>query len=70
MPKSDGGDFAELPSTLARSPKKAQATYEKTLEAAEHEYGGDEARAHRVAWGAVKHGFEKVGDRWEPKKFE
>jgi cation transport regulator ChaB len=68
MPKkSDDGDFAPLPSTLERSPKKAQDTYELTLESAENEYGGDEARAHRVAWGAVKHSFEKVADHWEPK---
>ena len=24
-------------------------------------------RAHRVAWGTVKNGFEKVGGLWEPK---
>jgi cation transport regulator ChaB len=57
----------ELPSTLKRSPKKAQRTYEKTLESAEETYDGDEARAHRTAFAAVKHSFEKVGDHWEPK---
>lgn len=68
MPKKDANaPFAPLPSTLERSPKKAQDTYEKTLENAENEYGGDEERAHRVAWGAVKNSFEKVGDRWEAK---
>ena len=56
----------KLPSTLRKSPKKAQDTYEKTLEHAEQEYG-DEQRAHRTAWSAVKNSFEKVGDRWEPK---
>jgi len=65
--KGKNGEFAPLPSTLERSPKKAQDTYEKTLEHAEDEYDGDEARAHRVAWSAVKHSFEKVGDHWEPK---
>jgi cation transport regulator ChaB len=65
--KGDSGEFAPLPSTLKRSPKKAQDTYEETLENAENEYGGDEERAHRVAWGAVKHSFEKRGDHWEPK---
>ena len=65
--KGKKGEYAELPSTLERSPKKAQDTYEKTLESAEQEYGGDEGRAHRVAWAAVKHSFEKVGDHWEPK---
>lgn len=68
MPKNDSdAEFAPLPSTLERSPKKAQDTYEKTLENAEREYARDEARAHRVAWSAVKHGFEKTGDHWEAK---
>jgi len=60
-------DDAPLPSTLERSPKKARATYGATLASAERSYPNDEARAHRAAWGAVKHGFEKVGDHWEPK---
>lgn len=64
MPRGRGGD---LPSTIERSPQKAQRTYKKTLESAEAEYKGDEARAHRVAYGALKHSFEKVGDHWEPK---
>lgn len=68
MPKrGENGEFAPLPSTLKRSPHKAQDTYEEALEHAEQTYGGDEPRAHRVAWSAVKHAFEKVGDHWEPK---
>ncbi len=68
MPKNKkAADAAPLPSTLQRSPKKAQDTYEATLASAEKSYNGDEARAHRAAWSAVKHSFEKVGDRWEPK---
>jgi cation transport regulator ChaB len=65
--KGKNGEFAPLPSTLERSPKKAQDTYEKTLESAEKTYGGDEERAHRAAWASVKHAFEKVGDHWEAK---
>lgn len=65
--KGKDGEYAPLPSTLERSPKKAQDTYEETLEHAEQEYPGDEERAHRVAWGSVKRSFEKVGDHWEPK---
>ena len=57
---------SEVPSTLRRSPAKAQRTYAETLASAEDEYS-DEGRAHRVAWGAVKHSFEKTGDHWEPK---
>jgi len=56
----------KLPSTLERSPKKVQKTYEKTLDNAHEEYGSEE-RAHRTAWAAVKHVAEKQGDHWEPK---
>jgi len=56
----------KLPSTLKRSPGKAQETYEKVLAHAEHEYRDDE-RAHRTAYAALKHSFEKNGDHWEPK---
>jgi cation transport regulator ChaB len=57
----------ELPSTLRRSPKKAQRTWMKAHDAAVDEYGEGE-RAHRTAFSALKHSFEKVGDHWEPKK--
>ena len=56
----------DLPSTLERSPKKVQRTYEKTLDSAHEQYGSEE-RAHRTAWSAVKHVAEKKGDHWEPK---
>ena len=56
----------DLPATLKRSPSKAQRTYAKTLENAEEQYGDGE-RAHRTAIASLKHGFEKVGDHWEPK---
>ena len=55
-----------MPGTIKRSPKKAQDTYEKTLESAEEQYGDGE-RAHRTALAALKHSFEKVGDHWEFK---
>jgi cation transport regulator ChaB len=56
----------DLPGTLKKSPTKAQRTYAKTLDSAEEQYDS-ESRAHRTAWSAVKHSFEKVGDHWEPK---
>lgn len=56
----------DLPSTLERSPKKVQRTYEKTLDSAHEEYD-NEQRAHRTAWGSVKNVAEKKGDHWEPK---
>ena len=57
----------DLPGTLQRSPKKVQNTYAETLDHAHAEYEGDEARAHRTAWGSVKNVAEKKGDRWELK---
>ncbi len=61
MPAKD-----ELPSTLQRSPKKAQRTWSEAHDSAVDEYGEGE-RAHRTAYSALKHSFEKVGDHWEPK---
>ncbi len=65
--KSGSAKLSELPSTLRRSPKKAQRTFAKAHDAAANEYG-DEKRANQVAWAAVKHAFEKVGDHWEKKE--
>jgi cation transport regulator ChaB len=62
MPAKD-----DMPSTLKRSPKKAQDTFAKTHDSAVEQYGEGE-RAHRTAFSAVKHSFEKVGDHWEPKQ--
>ncbi|TFV79213.1 cation transport regulator ChaB [Blastococcus sp. CT_GayMR19] len=64
--KSGSAKQSELPSTLQRSPKKAQRTFAKAHDSAANEYG-DEKRANQVAWAAVKHSFEKVGDHWEEK---
>ena len=57
----------KLPSTLRRSPQKAQETWIKAHDSAVEEYGEGE-RSHRTAFGALKHSFEKVGDHWEPKE--
>ena len=57
----------ELPSTLQRSGAKAQRTFAKAHDAGAEQYGSEE-RAHRVAYAALKHSFEKVGDRWERKR--
>jgi cation transport regulator ChaB len=56
----------DLPSTLERSDEHAQDVYSETLESAEEQYG-DGSRAHRTAFAALKHSYEKVGDHWEPK---
>ncbi|UNO43199.1 ChaB family protein [Streptomyces sp. MST-110588] len=57
----------ELPSTLGRSPEEAQRTWIKAHDSAVEQYGEGE-RAHRVAYGALKHTHEKVGDHWERKE--
>ena len=62
MPK----DERELPSTIERSDEHAQDIYSETLESAEDTYGDGE-RAHRTAFAALKHSYEKVGDHWEAK---
>jgi hypothetical protein len=62
MPSSE-----EMPGTLKRSPRKAQRTWKKTHDHAVAEYGVGE-RAPRTAVAALKRGFEKVGDRWAPKR--
>ncbi|WIB79131.1 ChaB family protein [Curtobacterium sp. MCPF17_002] len=62
MPAKD-----EIPSTLQRSPAHAQEIFEKALDSANESYGPGE-RAHRTAFAAVKHEYEKVGDHWEEKE--
>ena len=57
----------EMPSTLHRSSKRARDTWGKAHDNAVESYGEGE-RAHRTAFSALKHSFEKVGDHWEPKK--
>ena len=64
--KSGKAKEGELPSTLQRSDAKAKRTFAKAHDAAVKEYGEGE-RAHRVAYSALKHSYEKVGDHWEPK---
>jgi cation transport regulator ChaB len=69
MPKTTSKGNAkqsELPSTLAKSPAKAQRTFTKAHDAAAEQYGEGE-RAHRVAYSALNHSYEKVGDHWEAK---
>lgn len=64
--KSGDAKKSELPSTLQKSDEKAQRTFTKTHDAAAEQYGEGE-RAHRVAYAALKHSYEKVGDHWEEK---
>ena len=56
----------EMPSTIERSDTHAQALWSKTHDSAVESYGEGE-RAHRTAFAALKHEYEKVGDHWERK---
>jgi hypothetical protein len=72
MPRKRDGkkqqpDPGEIPSTVARSDKKAQRTWQETHDSAVEQYGEGE-RAHRTAFASLKHTYEKRGDRWVPKK--
>jgi cation transport regulator ChaB len=63
MPKDRDKD---LPSTLQKSPAKAKRTWREAHDSAVETYGEGE-RAHRTAYSALKHSFEKQGDHWVPK---
>jgi ChaB/Rho termination factor, N-terminal domain len=56
-----------MPSTVARSDDKAKRTWVETYDSAIETYGDEGGRARRVAFAALKHTHEKVGDHWEPK---
>jgi hypothetical protein len=56
----------DMPEPIRRSSAKAQRTWGKAHDAAVKQYG-EGSRAHRTAFAALKHSFEKVGDRWQPK---
>jgi cation transport regulator ChaB len=57
----------DLPSTLERSARKIQRAWAETYDSALETYDGNESRAARTAWAAVKHIAEKKGDRWVMK---
>lgn len=59
-------ETTELPSTLLRSDEKAQEIWKKAHDSAVKTYGED-GSAHRVAYAALKHQYEKKGDRWVRK---
>ncbi|MGO3325881.1 ChaB family protein [Gordonia sp. (in: high G+C Gram-positive bacteria)] len=69
MPKTDKHGSprrSELPDTVARSSVKAQHTFAEAHDSAMKEYDSEES-AHRVAYAALKHSFERVGDKWVAK---
>ena len=51
---------SELPESVRNAlPAHAQDIYKEAFNSAWDEYGHDEARAHRVAWGAVEKKYHK-----------
>lgn len=68
MPRSrtTRANATEVPSTLERSDRQAQAIWREAHDSAVESYGEGE-RAHRIAFAALKHSYEKVGDHWERK---
>ncbi|MGA7672865.1 MAG: ChaB family protein [Nitrolancea sp.] len=53
----------ELPESVRDSlPAHAQDIYKEAYNSAFDEYGHDESRAHRVAWGAVERSYHKNDD--------
>ena len=61
MPYATIGD---LPPATRRLPPHAKEIFLAAFNAAWDEYGGDEERAFRVAWAAVKKRYKKRGDAW------
>lgn len=55
-----------IPQTILRSEKHAQHLWQKAHDSAVETYG-EGARAHRVAYAALKHEYEKKGDHWVRK---
>ena len=62
--------LSDLPDSVRDNlPKHAQEIYQAAFNNAWDEYQHDEARAHRVAWGAVEREYakdDKTGD-WKKK---
>ena len=59
---------AELPPAVRNHlPQAAQDIFREAFNDAHTRYGNDDAVAFRVAWGAVKREYEKIGRRWVPK---
>jgi cation transport regulator ChaB len=63
MPRDD---TTAMPSTIQRSDQHAQQIWAKAHESAVETYG-EGGRAHRVAYAALKHAYEKQGDKWVRK---
>jgi cation transport regulator ChaB len=67
MPEKQAGSDTEIPSTIMRSDEHAQAIWKATHDSAVKTYGEGGA-AHRVAYAALKHQYEKRGNKWVKKQ--
>jgi cation transport regulator ChaB len=56
----------EIPQTILRSDQHAQDIWRAAHDSAVKTYG-EGGRAHQVAYAALKHVYEKRGDRWVKK---
>lgn len=64
MPYASNG---ELPPAVSNHlPPHAQDIFREAFNHALSEYGGDEVRAFRIAWAAVKRSYRKRGRVWVP----
>jgi cation transport regulator len=60
--------LSELPDGVKDNlPKHAQEIYKEAFNSAWDQYDHEEARAHRVAWGAVKQEYKKDNGKWKKK---
>ncbi len=64
--KDNGKGGPEILQTILRSEKHAQEIWKAAHDSAVGTYG-EGGRAHRVAYAALKHEYEKRGDRWVKK---
>lgn len=55
-----------MPKTIQRSDKHAQEIWQEAHDSATETYG-EGGRAHRVAYAALKHVYQKRGDKWVRK---
>lgn len=63
------GSIYDLPPSVQNVlPKKAQEIFRSAFNSAWKEHpGDDEVVAFKIAWSAVKHSYEKDGDKWVKK---
>ena len=57
-------NFELPPSVRSHLPEHAQDIYREAFNHAFSAYPGEEERAHRIAWSAVKRSYVKVGASW------